>query len=303
MKKSFLSIVALCALVLTFASCEKNKEEKAFAMKFAEAINQKDTARIDSMMGTKGVFTWGETQIATVNLDSLKLEETGEHQYKVTLGDGKSFSMAGSMTDTKSFHITQPKNLFTCDKTLREALVKRGEIAADADDAAISAKIKEAKEKAVKATGLTFVAQNGLNYFFLKKRIASDDNWCLGNYENGLYKYDLISGQTTQISLRANSTGAGYLDFAAVGNKLFLINGIDEELLWGNERIYVFDTFYVDLETLKTKEVKDAVGIELKFSKDKKALTVTDLNDYVGFSTGMGDTGTHTKKIKLADIK
>lgn len=296
MKKSLSGIICLCTFLLLFASCEKNKEEKAFAMKFAEAIAQKDTARIDSMMGTKGVFAWGETQIAAVNIDSLKLEEAGENQFKVTLGGGKSFCIATAAGDNNAFHVLQPRGFFTVDTMLVNALSKRGEIEAGDDDAAIANKVKAVKEKATKMDGKTYVGNVGFNFYFLKKGSYS-------GYETAMWQYSLATGETQKINLAkkletidiAMPDWATFEDYVLVGNKLVLATS---EL--GILGYSPHELVSVDLGTLKVKEI--TYGNGFKFSKDKKSVTVTDIVD-MNYSNGYPEPITKERTVRLDNLK
>lgn len=294
MKKSLLGIVCLCTLFLTFASCEKNKEEKAFARSFAEAIAQKDTARIDSMMGTKGVFEWATTQIAAVNPDSLQLEETGENQFKVTLDGGKSFSIAAAAGDSKAFHILQPRGFFSVDTALVSVLSKRGEIAAGDDDAAIANKVKAAKEKATKMDGRTYVGNVGFNFYFLKKG-------SYGGYEAEMWQYSLATGETQKINLASKfaaidiDLSCGHIeDYALIGNKLVL-----STTPLGMGSMSMAELVYINLETLKAKEI--TYGNSFTFAKDKKSVTVFDVE--VNYDNGFPEPTETKRTVRIDNLK
>lgn len=294
MKKTLLGITCLCALLL--ASCEKNKEEKAFALKFAEAVNQKDTVRIDSMMGTKGVFVWSETQIAAVSPDSLRLEETGERQFKATLTGGQSFSISTAAGDETAFHIVAPRGIFSVDTMLVSVLSKRGEIDAADDDAAVARKVNAAKEKAMKMDERLFVGNVGYNFYFLKQEKPY-------GYATKMWKYSLETGETERIDLARKLSAvdvampdwAVFADYAVVGNKLVLATSA-----LGMGTLSMAELVYVDLETLKAKEITYGNGFE--FSKDKKSVVVTDIE--MSYDNGFPEPTTETRRtVRIDNLK
>lgn len=293
LKKTLVYIACLCALMLT--SCQNNKVEKNFARSFAEAVANKDTVKIDSMMGTKGAFLWSETQIAEVNPDSLKLEEAGEHEFKATLNGNRSFIVASSAGNDKNFHVLQPKGLFSVDPVLVNALKERGEVKPNDDDATIFKKVKDVKDKATKMDGKIYVGNSGYYFYFLK-RIARY------SYDANLWQYNLKTGKTKKIYLIEKLNDIGivipetdpFTDYAVVGKKLVLATiqmGLD-----------LSPTFLVDidLETLKMKELMSALNFT--FSKDQKKVTITDITEMMYDENGMQSPRTAEKTLKLTDI-
>jgi len=73
----------------------------------------------------------------------------------------------------KTFHIPAPKGFFTVDTALVGALRQQDIIAADADDAAISNSVNDAKREAMKMDYRIYVGNSGCNYYFLKSKTGS----------------------------------------------------------------------------------------------------------------------------------
>lgn len=139
MKK--LSFLCLAAALVSLASCSEGGVESA--RDFASAVQLKDTIKINGVLGQRKAVWSKDVSFATINADSLSVEEIGEHQYRATAGDSTYFIFTEL---EKGYRVDSLKNIFTVEATLLDSVRNSGMLPAKYDDIDVMAAAKQLRD-------------------------------------------------------------------------------------------------------------------------------------------------------------
>lgn len=128
MKKTILLSVAAIMTVMATSCDNKQKTE---ATDFITAVSQKDTAKINQAISPR-TGAWEGVSFASVSPENMKIEEQGEGQYKVTLGDSAYFVF--TETQQGGYKVDKVKNIFISNKDIVSQTLTKGDLPNDYDD-------------------------------------------------------------------------------------------------------------------------------------------------------------------------